>query len=397
MATTMDVQALLRFLTTSAKLPLATAMGKMKELRAAEVNRLVYQQGENYSPRPLTICRIDDLVPAKLSKLQEIFGDEKTAKQVLNAAKRNSKKRDAPSGQASPAKKKARTAPGEVLSPADLEDSLALPEAVKDEEVLSKAVMISNRAPLVLAFALTLLKYTMPEQPLSSRLSLAQAYVSGSSRDRAVYLGLESGKSAEQEGFGQGQPIVRIMGRDVRVMRRWGYDPTSTGDAVEEDTQQTQSTATVSREKQQDVMAETEPPLWGLDLEALRKSSTERGSRASNNNLPIHTPQSARAYIIKAFNNPPNVEEGNESTSKKGSKGGKPSVLAQRERNLGLLLGALELLYESWAGTLDPAEMDKHTWRWYVEVRPAVADGVDGWGGKNEIRLENILKLRRQL
>jgi hypothetical protein len=41
MATTMDVQALLRFLTTGAKLPLATAMGKMKELRAAEINKLV--------------------------------------------------------------------------------------------------------------------------------------------------------------------------------------------------------------------------------------------------------------------------------------------------------------------------------------------------------------------
>ena len=35
----MDVQALLRFMTTSAKLPLATAMGKMKELRAADINK----------------------------------------------------------------------------------------------------------------------------------------------------------------------------------------------------------------------------------------------------------------------------------------------------------------------------------------------------------------------
>jgi hypothetical protein len=342
----------------------------------------------------LIVFRIDDIVSTDISRLQGIFGDEKTAKQVVNAAKRSSKKRDAPGGQSSPAKKKARVAPGEVLSPVDLEDSLALPEAVKDEEILSKAVMITNRAPLVLAFALTLLKHTMPEQPLSSRLSLAQAYVGGSSRDRAVYLGIESGKSAEQEGFGQGQPIVKIMGRDVRVMRRWGYDPTSTGDNAD---QNTQETTTVSGETQQDDATEREPPLWGLDLEALRKSSTQRGPDARTN-LPIHTPQSARAYLLKSFNDPPEDVATKEavSTSKKSSKSGKPSVLAQRERNLGLLIGALEMLYDSWAGTLDPADMDKRTWQWYVAVRPAVADGVEGWGGRNEIRLENILKLRRQ-
>jgi hypothetical protein len=37
MATQMDVQAMLRFLTVTAKLPLAMAMGKMKDLRAVDI------------------------------------------------------------------------------------------------------------------------------------------------------------------------------------------------------------------------------------------------------------------------------------------------------------------------------------------------------------------------
>lgn len=280
-----------------------------------------------------------------------------------------------------------------MLSPADLEDSLSLPDAVKDEKLLSEAVIFTNRAPLVLAFALTLLEHTMPEQPLSSRLSLAQAYVSASSRDRAVHLGIESGRSAEQEGFGQGQPIVRIMGRDVRVMRRWGYDPTSKG---EEQATETQSTATLGGESQPEEKEDREPPLWGIDLEALRKSTTERSPGAVNT-LPIYTPQSARAYLLKSFNSPPDAaSKDKEAATKAQPKTGKSTVLAQRERNLGMLLGALELLYDSWKATLEPTDLDKRTWNWYAAVRPTVADGVDGWGGKNEVKLESILKLRRE-
>ena len=236
----------------------------------------------------------------------------------------------------------------------------------------------------------------MPEQPLSSRLSLAQAYVSGSSKDRAISLGIESGKTAEQEGFGQGQPIIRIMGRDVRVMRRWGYDPTSNGD--EATTQATHSTATVTGDTQKSEVEEKEPPLWGIDLEALKKSRSQTGPGATTT-LPIHTPQSVRAYLIKSFNSPPTEDtpKDTQTSAKKPPKSGKMAVLAQRERNLGLLLGALELLYESWSATLSPADLDKRTWQWYATVRPAVADGVDGWGGKNHVRLEEILKLRRQL
>ena len=42
MATQLEVQALLRFLTTDAKLPLATAMSKIKDLRAADITKYVH-------------------------------------------------------------------------------------------------------------------------------------------------------------------------------------------------------------------------------------------------------------------------------------------------------------------------------------------------------------------
>ena len=80
------------------------------------------------------------------------------------------------------------------------------------DETLKTVVLYTNRAPLVLAFLVVLLKHTMPEQPLSGRLSLAQAYVSLTSKSRAIYLGIDTGTTAEEEGFGEGQPSVTVAG-----------------------------------------------------------------------------------------------------------------------------------------------------------------------------------------
>jgi hypothetical protein len=249
---------------------------------------------------------------------------------------------------------------------------------------------------LVLAFALTLLKYTKPDQPLSSKLSLAQAVVSVNSRSKAVSLGLESGKSAEEEGYGEGQPVVKVMGREIRAMRRYGYDPTSTGE--EKDTQTTQSSVTVKGDDDEaPETEEKETALWGLDLEAMRKSTIQQGPMPGSN-LPIYTPQSARAYLLKSFDNTaypsPNVKL--EAGTKKPKKQAGPSISEKRERNLGLLLGALDLLFGSWASTLDAEALDKRAWNWYMGVRPAVENGVAGWGGKGEVKLASILKLRRE-
>ncbi|KAL8716539.1 MAG: hypothetical protein Q9225_006132, partial [Loekoesia sp. 1 TL-2023] len=43
-------------------------------------------------------------------------------------------------------------------------------------------------------------------------------------KSKALHLGIQSGKPAEDEGWGEGQPKIKVMGRELRVMRRWGYE-----------------------------------------------------------------------------------------------------------------------------------------------------------------------------
>ncbi|CAA9966347.1 hypothetical protein PTMSG1_09706 [Pyrenophora teres f. maculata] len=357
-------------------------MGKVKDLQTAKLNTA------------------SDVAKSDLETLKTIFKDDKVARQVWNAAKRVSKKRSASDATApTPAPKKAKPTYGQPLSGADLEASLALPESELDEELLKSAVLYTNRAPLVLAFAVTLIKYTMPEQPISSRLSLAQAVTSMNSKTKAAHIGVDSGTPAEEEGWGEGQPLVRIMTRDVRVMKRWGYE----WEGGDEATQSTikPSPETLAEEKPK------EPALWGVDLEALKKANqpgAPRSSKGGSSDLPIYTAQSARAYLMKAFESPPvktikeeeiKTEEGVPAKTKVKSKRTAAVIVAERERNLSLLLGALERLYGSWAKILNKEDLDKRAWGWYVRVRPDVAQGAAGWGGKGNVKLSDILDLRR--
>lgn len=284
---------------------------------------------------------------------------------------------------------------GDQLSPAAIEESLALPSigTINEHDLLS-VVLLTNRAPLVLAFAVTLLNHTMPNQPLSSRLSLAQAVVSANAKSKAVSLGIEKGPGAEGEGWGQGQPTVRVMGREIRVMKRWGYDwkETSTmGSFTHEKTQVMDSQATMKQDDNQD----DEPALWGLDLEALRKSNGPLASgtqSARGAGLPIYSAQAARAYLLKAFASPP---EPNTTASSKKKKTA-AALQAEKDQNLAHLLQALEMLYDSWAHVLSHDELDRRAWAWYVAVRPEVQSGVAGWGGKGEVKLWQILEMRRK-
>ncbi|KAI4605040.1 hypothetical protein J4E83_010911 [Alternaria metachromatica] len=377
MTSAQDVQSLLRFLSQDAKVPLAQALSKIKDLQAANL-----------------------ITPSDISKsshetLKTIFADEKVARSVLNAAKRQSKKRtaDASSATPAPASKKAKATYGQPLNGADLEASLALPEPELDEDILGSSVVYTNRAPLVLAFAVTLLKFTMPSQPISSRLSLAQAVTSMNSKTKAVNIGLEKGKPAEEEGWGEGQPLVRIMTREVRVMKRWGYE-------WKDEAAQKTVKSEGGEEKEDE---SREPALWGVDLEALKKA---QNSRVGSSNLPIYTAQSARAYLLRAFETPAaelvKKEDRDVDVKVEGAPASKPkgkrtaaTIAAEKERNLGLLLGALELLYGSWAKVLSKEDLDKRAWGWYVRVRPEVAQGAAGWGGKGNVKLCDILALRR--
>ncbi|KAI9704447.1 MAG: hypothetical protein M1836_007310 [Candelina mexicana] len=362
------------------------AMGKVKSLQ------------EESLTSPETISKIP------LSAIQAIFPNEKLAKQILNAAKRLSKKRGAGGQQIeSPKRRKTNVPREEPLTPAGIETSLALPLPSNDKEEISNTILITNRAPLVLAFAVTLLEYTMPEQPLSSRLSLAQAVVSVNSKSKAISLGIEKATSAEDEGWGQGQPGLKIMGRSVRVLKRWGYNPKdqgateSAGDQVKEEGREDGQLAMNSREVTGQQL-DTQPALWGLDLEALRSSNgpPPTGMPAqSKSGLPIYSPQSARAYILKSFANASGDSSSSSNTGTPKKRSG-VAISHEKEHNLSLLLGALGILYGSWTQALSRDELDRRAWTWYTRVRPEVESGVAGWGGKGQVKLSDILGLRRK-
>lgn len=124
--------------------------------------------------------------------IRAIFPEEKLAKQVLNAAKKKTcRKRKTPRDEevGSLPKKTRKLSLGDEQTPFEVESSLALPEISAEEGDIAKTTLLTNRAPLVLAFAVVVLGYTMPEQPLSSRLSLAQTVVSANGRTKPSTLG----------------------------------------------------------------------------------------------------------------------------------------------------------------------------------------------------------------
>lgn len=388
----------------------------------------------------------------------------------------------------------------------------------------------------MLAFAVQLLKYTMPEQPLSSRLSLAQAVVSVNSRSKAVSLGLEKGNSAEGEGWGMGQPKIRVLGREIHVLKRGGYvsapeddnakyqednilETNGEGSGRDAATEEEHGAGPVAkvisknglkndwtvsgsitskkstfvarsiaisspsqaREALQKLLSSNKEirgadhnitawrvqgdsgrlmeesnddgeagggrhilqimqssdivgmllvvtrwyggimlgpdrwrimsqvsrdalsqrlrvagiigreALWGLDLEAMRSTDAPvTGGTAGG--MPIYKPESARSYIMKAFGSPPLTADGLTTKKKSGA-----ALDKEKEENLGLLLGALDILYASWIEHVSRDELDRRAWTWYVQVRPEVESGVAGWGGKGEVSLSNILSLRRRV
>ena len=211
--------------------------------------------------------------------------------------------------------------------------------------------------------------------------------MSANSRSKAVSLGLE-GKSAEEEGWGRGQSTVRVMGREIPVLKRWAYEQelgNETGDTEGEES----SSDPVGVPK-----SDEGPPLWGLDLEALRTSNTsaQHGNPpTSRTSLPIHIAQSARAYLMKSFATAVCLDDAKAVTPKtdsplnsaaKKKPVSKSNSPAHKEHNLALLLQALDMLHASWAPVLGRDELDRRSWGWYVSVRP-------------EVRLGEILKLRR--
>ncbi|KAI0894667.1 hypothetical protein F4806DRAFT_497913 [Annulohypoxylon nitens] len=558
MASQQDLQELIRLMTIGMRVPMKDALGRIKALQTKNLRS------------------IQQIAESPLEDVTSAIKDAKAARSLYNACKARLKNPAAQSTAKRPGsnlenapKRSKQYNNGELingpesLSPQEVEASFTLPVET-DEQIIANTILLTNRAPLVLAFAVELLRYTMPEQPPSSRLSLAQAVVSANSRSKAVSLGIENGPSADEQGWGHGQPRVRVMGREVTVLKRGGYEwkgdeevggnhkpeSVTTGDnsaassatitsASQNTTSETsvnpatrswsasqpvtlkQSTfivrsthITKSSERQSamqslftsipslqsashnawayrirvptnlfgattikeesfddgeggcgdfllknmreinavdtlvvmtrwyggimlgpdrwrimrnclnDALAERlrvtgeqaalgGEAVWGLDLEAMRNKSGSTGSSSSRSyeagvvGMPIHRPEAAKTYLYKSFatrmdNSDDGVTdsakaEGSVSTSKSTVKKKTAKVLElEKEENVARLLGALRLLYDSWADHLSIGELDRRAWGWYVSVRPEVESGPSGWGAKGQLKLATILALRRK-
>lgn len=522
-------------------------------------------------------CSIQQIAEGPLADVTSAIKDAKAARSLHNACKARMKNPAGPSAAKRPASalenaaKRAKYSSdtgflneSETVSPQEFESSFIFPVET-DEKVIAHTVLLTNRAPLVLAFAIELLRYTMPEQPPSSRLSLAQAVVSANSRSKAASIGLEKGLSADEQGWGHGQPRVKVLGREVTVLKRGGYEwkqespekdvstsssvlssatetgvsqtvtpetsngpswsvsqsvtlkgstfivratqitepsqrhvvmqslfetnpslqsashnawayrirvPTGLfgattikeesfddgeagcGDFLLKNMRETDAVGTlvvmtrwyggvmlgvdrwrIMRDCLKDALAERlrvtgekamlgGEALWGLDLEAMRSKSGTSSSETSRSygagvvGMSIHRPETARAYLFKSFvtrvddlngdaSEAANIEgpAGDErelpnpqkTTSKATPKKKTAHVLEQeREENVSRLLGAIKLLYDSWAPHLSISELDRRAWGWYIATRPNVDSGPSGWGAKGHLKLADILALRRK-
>ncbi|KAI8965344.1 hypothetical protein F5Y11DRAFT_8375 [Daldinia sp. FL1419] len=569
MASQQDLQELIRLMTVGMRVPMKDALGRIKELQTKNL-RSIQQIAE---------CSLSDVTAA--------IKDAKAARSLHNACKARLKN-PAASSTAKRAgstlenvSKRSRQSNGTgyidgtaPVSPHELEASFTLPVET-DEKIISDTVLLTNRAPLVLAFAVELLRYTMPEQPPSSRLSLAQAVVSANSRSKAVSIGIEKGPSADDQGWGHGQPRVKVMGREVAVLKRGGYEwnrdeqvddnvkperpiidnantsPSATQTDVKQDASSespmgpelntwsasqpvtlkestfivraTQITSPSQRQSCIQSLFAAVPSLqnathnawayrvqmptnlfgattikedsfddgesgcgdfllknlressavntlvvmtrwyggtmlgpdrwriirnclkdslaerlrvtgeqaalggeavWGLDLEAARSKSGATGTASSRSyeagvvGMPIHRPEAAKAYLLKSFaarvDNPTGDKEAVDSAGhelesptqnsaaqtdqgKATPKRKTARVLGQeKEENVARLLGALRILFDSWAEHLSTSELDRRAWGWYVAVRPDVENGPSGWGAKGQLKLADILALRRK-
>ncbi|KZZ97520.1 Ribosomal protein S5 domain 2-type fold protein [Moelleriella libera RCEF 2490] len=255
MAAQGDLQELLRML-TSRKVPMMTAMGHIKALQAKNLRT------------------IEQIAEAPLSSVEAAIPDAKIAKSFHAACKSHGKKatKRAAEANVSPEAKKTKLEPHKrdldygSMSADELESSLVLP-AVTDEAAIRQTTIVTNRAPLVLAFAVEVLRFTMPEQPPSSRLSLGQALVSANSRSKAVSIGIDKTPLGDGEQIPEGQPKVKVLGREIPVLKRGGY--VWYPDKPDHEAQASSSASNANTEA-----ATTEKKTWTASQKLSSKAST---------------------------------------------------------------------------------------------------------------------------
>ncbi|KAL6890765.1 hypothetical protein GGI43DRAFT_415688 [Trichoderma evansii] len=500
-----DLQEMLRML-TARKASMMAAMGCIKALQAKNLKS------------------IEQIAEAPSSTIEEAISDVKLAKSFHTACKSHGKKgnkraAEEPASSSGGKKPKLEMHKRDLdynsMTPEELEGSLTLP-LCEDVELIKETALVTNRAPLVLAFAVELLRFTMPEQPPSSRLSLAQAVVSANSRSKAISIGIEKAPVGGEPPIPTGQPKVFVLGREIPVLKRGDYSWSESSEKKSETSSANagKSSSTVTSTSSDNVWATSKslsskgsvfiahaapltspsmrsglmkilfnkypdlektadhvawavrtsfggsslvqeasfddgeagcgkfmlellreanitnttvvlarwyggvmlgPDRWRLMRECLndalsaqRRTATFSGEALwgldaedkkpaiSTIGMAIHRPENARNYLLRSFVSASAADGGGTSSSNSSGKKTVAALNDEKQENLGRLLGALRLLFASWAGVLGRGELDRRAWSWYVAVRPDIEAGPSGWGEKGTLKLSKILDLRRK-
>lgn len=217
------------------------------------------------------------------------IGDAKSAKTVRETCKKHTRgssnqgKRPRlgldTESEGQPLNKRARfdrtPALGRTVTEENLQDTE--PEVILDLELLASTRVYTNRAPLLLAFAFELIRFTMPEQPVSSRFSLSQAVVSLNAQSKAARYGQGGRKEPLSSSWRDGQPKVVILGRQIPVLRRDGYTHSTTSLDSVPPSNGTSTTPLDTREdgaQPGNYEDTTSPPLWVVSQALTFREST---------------------------------------------------------------------------------------------------------------------------
>ncbi|KAK9323964.1 hypothetical protein V1517DRAFT_81828 [Lipomyces orientalis] len=244
---------ILRLLTTSCKLPLASSL---------PVASALIKNG----------LTTKELIGAKRQEeLHEICPslDEQQLTKLRSVCSASPRKRGAPSttGSAAVTKRGRKYAVKDRDAPID-DSELELP-TVLDEEIIEKTVVNVNRAPLMMVFATSVLKHQYPTYGAGSHLSLASAAAASAARKKAKSIGLLHGVTS-----GKGEEENRDVPEGYRTLRAFG----------------TIDVAIIRRGDREG--------YWGLDIDAMERQA-ETGN-ADPEVKWIH-PAQVRAYLVRAF------------------------------------------------------------------------------------------------
>ena len=238
------LQELLRFLSTTAKVPLSSAI--------AYAGAIVKQKLNQY----------EVLAKSTPAQLKEVIPNEEHIKTIVRAAKKQVKGGN--SAISSSPSKRIKLAESTKEDEEEDPSSRFAITIVKDETQLKGISVTINRAPVMVAFTFRLLLLSKPFLTTAAALSFAQAYSSANAISKGKAIGVIHSKEEKSDEIttllsGSRQPIMPVMGRSIPFLS-----------------------------------GRTEGDYLAIDVAAL-------SHKAETGKIPTHNADTAYNYIQKAF------------------------------------------------------------------------------------------------